>query len=169
MPSGTLRFGSPCQPALSSSSTMLRSRPAPASLANSASNSSKNGLETPFDTYQSVSLLAGATKTVGGQRRLPQGHRPDRPLHQHQGPGLYLRLKSPHAEHRVQARPFPPPCCRRDDARSRTWCCVISQPSDQRDPVGAWSGTVKGSSLASTTKIASRLAGTVSLAFSLIL
>src|SRR3712207_729630 len=37
IPSGTARFGSVCQPALSSPSTMMRSRPAPASRANSAS------------------------------------------------------------------------------------------------------------------------------------
>src|SRR5215211_7088397 len=35
MPSGTAKFGSVCQPALSSSSTRMRSRPAPASRANS--------------------------------------------------------------------------------------------------------------------------------------
>src|SRR3954471_22992210 len=31
---------------------MMRSRPAPASRANKASSPAKNGLETPFDTYQ---------------------------------------------------------------------------------------------------------------------
>src|SRR5215210_6341902 len=34
---------------------MTRSRPAPASRANSASSAAKNGLETPFDTYQNTS------------------------------------------------------------------------------------------------------------------
>jgi hypothetical protein len=38
-----------------------------------------------------------------------------------------------------------------------------------RDPLGAWSGVVKGSSLESTTKTASKLADSLSLAFSLIL
>src|SRR3954453_17838719 len=54
-PSGTTRFGAVCQPARSSPSTMMRSRPAPASRANKASSPAKNGLETPFDTYQKVS------------------------------------------------------------------------------------------------------------------
>ena len=43
---------------------MMRSRPAPASRANSARSASKNGLETPFDTYQKVSPVAGNTKAV---------------------------------------------------------------------------------------------------------
>src|SRR3954462_11277427 len=34
---------------------MMRSRPAPASRANSASSAAKNGLEMPFDTDQTVS------------------------------------------------------------------------------------------------------------------
>src|SRR4051794_806654 len=34
---------------------MRRSRPAPASRANRASSAAKNGLETPFDTYQNTS------------------------------------------------------------------------------------------------------------------
>src|SRR3954452_6248151 len=54
-PSGTTRFGAVCQPALSSPSTMMRSRPAPASRANKARSPAKNGLDTPFDTYQKVS------------------------------------------------------------------------------------------------------------------
>jgi hypothetical protein len=53
-----------CQPALSSPSTMRRSRPAPASRANSASSAAKNGLETPFDTYQKVAPEIGCTKAV---------------------------------------------------------------------------------------------------------
>src|SRR4051812_42682248 len=38
---------------------MMRSRPAPASRANSASSAAKNGFETPFDTYQKVSPEIG--------------------------------------------------------------------------------------------------------------
>src|SRR4051812_9502668 len=34
---------------------MMRSRPAPASRANKARSPAKNGLDTPFDTYQKVS------------------------------------------------------------------------------------------------------------------
>src|SRR3954466_2075616 len=54
-PSGPTRFGAVCQPALSSPSTMMRSRPAPASRANKARSPAKNGLETPFETYQETS------------------------------------------------------------------------------------------------------------------
>src|SRR3954462_15513259 len=43
---------------------MMRSRPAPASRANSASSAAKNGLETPFDTYQNTSPEIGLTKAV---------------------------------------------------------------------------------------------------------
>src|SRR5215210_6072724 len=64
IPSGTARLGSVCQPALSSSSTIMRSRPAPASRANNASSAAKNGLEMPFDTYQKVSPEVGWTKAV---------------------------------------------------------------------------------------------------------
>ena len=42
----------------------IRSRPAPASRANSASNAAKNGLDTPFDTDQKVSPEIGCTKAV---------------------------------------------------------------------------------------------------------
>src|SRR3954452_21170965 len=68
IPSGTTKFGSVCQPALSSSSTMMRSRPAPASRANRASSAAKNGLETPFDTDQNTSPehLAGDRLDEGG-------------------------------------------------------------------------------------------------------
>src|SRR3954451_15730221 len=55
MPSGTARLGAVCQPALSSPSTTMRSRPAPASRANKARSAAKNGLDTPFDTYQNTS------------------------------------------------------------------------------------------------------------------
>src|SRR3954452_11996693 len=48
MPSGPTRLGAVCQPALSSPSTTMRSRPAPASRANSASSAAKNGLDTPL-------------------------------------------------------------------------------------------------------------------------
>src|SRR3954451_12177423 len=66
--SGTTRFGSVCQPALSSPSTMMRSRPAPASRANKARSPAKNGLETPFETYQNTSPehLAGDRLDEGG-------------------------------------------------------------------------------------------------------
>src|SRR5215203_3734865 len=43
---------------------MTRSRPAPASRANSASRAAKNGLEMPFDMYQKVSPEIGCTKAV---------------------------------------------------------------------------------------------------------
>src|SRR3954452_3436063 len=95
------RLGAVCQPALSSKSTMMRSRPAPASRANSASSAAKNGLETPFDTYQNVSPEVGCTKAVTYRHRqldwlwsrqgrrgraheglCPSGHAGDR------GPGL---------------------------------------------------------------------------------
>ena len=64
MPSGMTRLGAVCQPALSSPSTMIRSRPAPASRANSASSAAKNVLDTPFDMYQKVSPEIGCTKAV---------------------------------------------------------------------------------------------------------
>jgi hypothetical protein len=41
-----------------------RSRPAPASSANSRSSASKNGLDTPFETYQKLSPVAGETNAV---------------------------------------------------------------------------------------------------------
>src|SRR3954468_13268444 len=46
----------------------MRSRPAPASRANSASSAAKNGLETPFETYQNTSPehLAGDRLDEGG-------------------------------------------------------------------------------------------------------
>src|SRR3954447_1865361 len=68
IPSGTTRFGAVCQPALSSPSTRMRSRPAPASRANKASSAAKNGLETPFETYQNTSPehLAGDRLHEGG-------------------------------------------------------------------------------------------------------
>jgi hypothetical protein len=43
---------------------MMRSCPAPASRANSASSAAKNGLEMPFDMYQNVSPEIGCTKAV---------------------------------------------------------------------------------------------------------
>src|SRR3954463_6855440 len=57
-----VRFGVP--PARSSPSTTMRSRPAPASRANSASSAAKNGLETPFEMYQNTSPEIGWTKAV---------------------------------------------------------------------------------------------------------
>ena len=62
--SSLLRLGAVCQPALSSSSTMMRSRPAPASRANRASSAAKNGLDTPFEMDQKVSPEIGCTKAV---------------------------------------------------------------------------------------------------------
>ena len=44
--------------------TRMRSRPAPASRVNSASSAAKNGLETPFDTYQNTSPEIGCAKAV---------------------------------------------------------------------------------------------------------
>src|SRR3954463_5032358 len=58
------RFGAVCQPALSSPSTRMRSRPAPASRANKARSPAKNGLETPFETDQNTSPEIGCTKAV---------------------------------------------------------------------------------------------------------
>src|SRR3954470_16281255 len=55
IPSGTTRFSAVCQPALSSPSTIMRARPAPASRANNARSAAKNGLGTPLDTDQKVS------------------------------------------------------------------------------------------------------------------
>jgi len=43
---------------------MIRSRPAPASSAKAANNCSKNGFETPLETYQKHSPVAGETKAV---------------------------------------------------------------------------------------------------------
>src|SRR3954469_19621340 len=43
---------------------MIRSRPAPASRATSASSAAKNGLETPFEMDQKVSPEIGCTKAV---------------------------------------------------------------------------------------------------------
>jgi hypothetical protein len=59
-----LKAVSVCQPALSSARIMMRSSPAPVSLAKSASSASKNGLETPLCTYQKISPVAGETKAV---------------------------------------------------------------------------------------------------------
>src|SRR5215210_3857511 len=55
MPSGTARFGAVCQPALSRPSTMMRSRPAPASRATKARSPAKNSLDTPFEMDQNTS------------------------------------------------------------------------------------------------------------------
>src|SRR4051795_13771168 len=84
MPSGTARLGAVCQPALSSPSTMIRSRPAPASRANKARSPAKNGLDTPFDTCQKVSPegLARGRPHEGGdvQPLVPVMTQRDRPL-----------------------------------------------------------------------------------------
>src|SRR3954452_25165129 len=80
MPSGTTRLGAVCQPALSSPSTTMRSRPAPASRANSASSAAKNGLDTPFDTYQNTSPEVGCTKAVTVHPLVAVVAQRDRPL-----------------------------------------------------------------------------------------
>src|SRR3954465_8870606 len=63
---------------------MMRSRPAPASRANKARSPAKNGLETPFETYQNTSPehLAGDRLHEGGDvQPLGAGVNPrDRPL-----------------------------------------------------------------------------------------
>ena len=64
IPSGMTRPGERCQPALSSTSTMIRSRPAPASRAKTARMASKSSLETPVERYQKLSPVLGETKTV---------------------------------------------------------------------------------------------------------
>src|SRR3954452_16689922 len=83
-PSGTTRFGSVCQPALSSPSTTMPSRPAPASRANKARSPAKNDLDTPFDTCQKVSPegLARDRLHEGGdvQPLVPVMAERDRPL-----------------------------------------------------------------------------------------
>src|SRR3954451_25056476 len=101
MPSGTTRFGAVCQPALSSTSAIMRSRPAPASRANKASSAAKNGLDTPFDTYQKVSpemlwgrrwrgvtIVAGshadgASHGTAARRSKPVPHSPGARQHDH--------------------------------------------------------------------------------------
>src|SRR4051794_16367051 len=52
---------------------MMRSRPAPASRANSASSAAKNGFETPFDTYQKVSPQKGLAPEGLARGRLHEG------------------------------------------------------------------------------------------------
>ena len=42
----------------------MRSHPAPVSRAKASSSFAKNALSMPFDRYQTVSPLAGATKAV---------------------------------------------------------------------------------------------------------
>ncbi len=54
----------PCQPALSSTRTMLRRRPAPVCRAKAARRASKRGFERPVERYQSASPLVGRTKAV---------------------------------------------------------------------------------------------------------
>ncbi len=56
--------GRVCQPALSRTRMMIRSRPAPASRAKVARSFSKNGLETPLAIYQKTSPELGWTKAV---------------------------------------------------------------------------------------------------------
>src|SRR5215212_1801495 len=67
MPSGTTRLGAVCQPALSSPSTTMRSRPAPASRATSASSAAKNGEERLGHSVRYVpEHLAGDRLDEGG-------------------------------------------------------------------------------------------------------
>ena len=54
----------PCQPALSSCSTMRFLRPAPADLAKSARMSSKYALQMLLETFHTVWPVAGSTKPV---------------------------------------------------------------------------------------------------------
>ena len=61
---GTTRFSGPCQPALSSCSTMRLLRPAPTDLAKSASTSSKYALLMLLETFHTVRPVAGSTKPV---------------------------------------------------------------------------------------------------------
>ena len=62
MPSGTVRFSGPCQPAPSSCSTMRLFLPAPADLAKSARMASNISLQTALETFHTVAPLAGSTK-----------------------------------------------------------------------------------------------------------
>jgi hypothetical protein len=64
IPSGTARPSGPCQPALSSTRMIWRSRPAPVCRAKPASSASKKGLERPLQRYQTVSPLVGWTKAT---------------------------------------------------------------------------------------------------------
>src|SRR3954468_12283374 len=59
---------------------MMRSRPAPASRANSTSSAAKNGLETPFDTYQNTSPEIGCPKAVTYNHLVAVVTERDRPL-----------------------------------------------------------------------------------------
>ena len=58
------RPGAVCPRAPSSTRTMMRPRPAPASREKSASVSSKSALETPLERRQKLSPVAGETKAV---------------------------------------------------------------------------------------------------------
>jgi hypothetical protein len=62
--SGTLRFSGPCQPALSSCSTIRLVKPAPTFLAKSARISSNISLLIAVATFHIVLPLAGSTKPV---------------------------------------------------------------------------------------------------------
>ncbi len=61
-------FG-PCQPASSSTRTMLRSRPAPVCRAKLASSAAKTGFERPLARYQTASPLVGCTKATTCSQR----------------------------------------------------------------------------------------------------
>src|SRR3712207_3763422 len=64
IPSGTARPSGPCQPALSSTRTMWRLRPAPVCRAKAASSASKKGFDRPVARYHTVSPLVGCTKAT---------------------------------------------------------------------------------------------------------
>ena len=64
MPSGIFRPAALCHPALSSTSRMIRPKPASASRAKVSSKASKNSFDTPLETYQKVSPVAGDAKAV---------------------------------------------------------------------------------------------------------
>ncbi len=64
IPSGMSRPGELCQPALSSTSRMIPSQPAPASRAKSASTSLRSPLETLVERYQKLSPVTVETEAV---------------------------------------------------------------------------------------------------------
>jgi hypothetical protein len=107
MLSGTVRPPGPCQPALSGTRTMMRSRSAPVSSANLASSASKNGFETPVETVLVRSPDLDRTAGMLGRRRgffqrllffqrrrlrMPRPRHLDRPLQFLQGVPAALRV-----------------------------------------------------------------------------
>ena len=61
---GILRLAGPCHPALSSTSKMMRLKPRFGLRAKVSSKASKNSFDTPLETYQKVSPVAGDTNAV---------------------------------------------------------------------------------------------------------